>query len=236
MTELLSSPVNKDGQYTRREFIKAAFQTSAVFLAADVAYNLTAGNKFSPITQLERMFSPNGIRLFPEKLKLEKYRYFEDLKDPKLGKAFIDNVNFFIPGRTFLFCHRSGNHKKDIELAFRMGANLFDIDLNHAYGTNYGAHGSMIPNTAIAIDGIEGELEILPPTFEGLIKHVASLSTKDNPLGVSIDLKQRTFTEKGFENLIKVLFKYNVPAVIGSTSSAKQLATIRKIRDEYEIS
>jgi hypothetical protein len=150
----------------------------------------------------------------------------------------INFGNFFVSDRPIMFSHRAGNNIKDINTAFRKGANFFDIDAAaDTSGEIYGEHGFILNNifntkVNLVIDFGEGEIRAtLPTRIEDLIKHIHSLSTQENPLGISIDIKYGQFNKETLKKLIDLIYEYQMPAII-APNTGEQLLNIRKIIEE----
>lgn len=143
---------------------------------------------------------------------------------------FEPSGQFFTDEREFTYIHRSGNSIESIYEAHRMGANLFDIDVNNVGGIIYGEHG-LVPQInarlgrfslrvalPIVIDIHEKEIILDKPkhTYESLVACAASLSTEENPLAISSELKRGNFDPETIEKLLRIHQVYNVPVIMHS--------------------
>jgi len=231
LDSLLRKPI------TRREAMVLAVG-SAVALFAEIKEVFELSNELK-----------EGIRLNPPGLEVDNLDYETKINNGFMGWARVDNKNFFTEDKPIV--HRAGNTKKDIDFAFKKRAKVFDIDANdvgtfdkdgHEVRTIYGEHGLIYQRKIfnrkinIVFDPAEAEIRTrLPATFEELIKHIHSLSTQENPLGVFVDIKRGPFKEEALENLINILLKYNVPALIDPKARREVLLRIRKIQNEKHI-
>lgn len=156
------------------------------------------------------------------------------------GRLLIEpDGQFFVDGRDFSYIHRANNVEM-IQNAYDIGANMFDIDVNlvkttgikkSASGVLIAEHG-IVPQVEVSIGGrairitLPGVIDInekevklgMPKyTYEDLVAYIESLSTPENVLAVSAELKRGNFEPETLGEIIRIHKKYNIPAVIHST-------------------
>lgn len=175
------------------------------------------------------LMSSGGIHLDPPHLEERPFNIAQDVTSE--ANLLVDYRAFFVPNRRLEIVHRGGNSIEAIDKAFLIkGANIFDIDANDHDGKIYGEHGIILDiggDNHLVFDPTEGRLTtVTPATLEELIKHVHSLSTPRNPLGVQIELKHGAFKEKTLKELIDILYKYNMPSIIIPNGRQKELHKI----------
>jgi len=187
----------------------------------------------------------SGFLFFPTPVKFVSESY-KQLTDPRNGNAYLDTGDFFSKNGKYEWVHRAGNALDRIDEAVKENQNktarlVLDMDATDINEELYGEHGIILHkkiaglNFNLVIDPNEVDLETkLPPTFQELIKHIASLSTPQKPIGVNIELKHGSFKEEALTKLIDILLEYQVPAIIqpDQQGSRERLETIRRIYDE----
>lgn len=155
---------------------------------------------------------------------------------------------FFTPGREFEYVHRGANSLEAIKRSVEEGANLLDLDANDMHGDVRGEHG-IIPQVTLrigrqsinlhfpgVIDVNEKELRLgMPSTYEELVAYVASLSTPDNPIAMSVELKRGEFEVETLEMMLGIHKKYNVPVIMHSPDSERLMAIGNKLAVLYNV-
>lgn len=192
-----------------------------------------------PITRREFLLLGGGLLVYGASEFMENYpgptwRDLDLEKDITMnGFPIYDPYLFFIKEQRLRWKHRSGNTIPDINRAFLERTTVLDIDATNFKKKTLVLHGLYYEKSlgkhkaAIGIDF--GRLTINPPTFEEIIKHINSLNTKENPLGVSIQLKHGEFEEEILENILDILDKFNIPAYfIPDTHRGKLEGAIEK--------
>lgn len=126
-----------------------------------------------------------------------------ELIDGGLANVVL-NKDFFLNTDPLIYGHRLGNQGiEQIDKAYRLGVNVFDIDANDmsakinggdVLSKVYAAHGHIVHDEDEIIAEIDPtELKIKfgkPLTVAEVAKHIASLSTPKHRLGLTIDLKK----------------------------------------------
>ncbi|HZJ18035.1 MAG TPA: hypothetical protein VFD45_00240 [Patescibacteria group bacterium] len=173
-------------------------------------------------TRREFLLKTTGLLVYGTGEFMENYpgptwRDLDIVRDIKMNAFPIyDPYSFFVEGRRLRWKHRSGNTIPKINQAFSEGATVLDIDITHIKGKNLVFHGLSheinLGEHKVTLGIDFGGLTINHPSFEEIIKHINSLNTKENPLGVSIQLKHGKFEEKTLENILNILDKYKIPA------------------------
>jgi len=175
-----------------------------------------------PITRREFLLIGSGLLLYGASEFMENYpgptwRDLDISRDID-GNAFpkYDPYSFFVGERRLRWKHRSGNTIPAINQAFLEGATVLDIDATSVNGKILGLHGlyreKNLGKHKISLGIDFGRITINPPSFEEIIKHINFLNTRENPLGVSIQLKRGEFEEKTLENILDILDGYKIPA------------------------
>ncbi len=178
MSELLRPQGIQEDKITRRKFLEVCGAGGLLLLAESA-----------------------GIDLLTPPLKGRPIKA-EELTGWWLANVVLDK-DFFLNTDPLIYGHRLGNQGiEKINKAYELGVNVFDIDVNdmseRIEGGNvldrvYAAHGLIVHNKNNIIGEIDpAELKIKfgePLTVVQAIHHIASLSTPEHRLGLTLDLK-----------------------------------------------
>jgi hypothetical protein len=211
-------PRQTEQQITRREFLRLSGAGALSILAFIAIRN-------------------RGVTLLPPEIQARLMDYDLEVGTWALALNFIQTQKFFCRETKLYRAHRAGNTPEDTNKAFRLGANVFEMDLNIVNGKAFVEHGWFLQQDVsdhelnFVFDPAELKVKLKPPhTFKEVIEHIASLSTPQKPLGVSMELKHGTYTPQVINSLIDTLLQYNVPALIQS-GPVENLIILRKVCD-----
>lgn len=242
-------PLVSEQKLSRRELFRRGRNAIAAAAIAAAAYKLNEGISLRQPPVVLKTVSVGrineGVQLFSE-VSPEADGKRPITITPEGELLFEPSGEFFAPGREFSYIHRA-NSIEVIHRAHSMGANLFDIDANDVNGTLYGEHG-IVPQFDLSlgrlnielqlpavIDQNEAELKLGMPNdkYEELVACVASLSTAEQPLAVSTELKRGKFELDTLNKMLGIHQRYNVPAILYSPDPSQLEVMGNKIAQSY---
>ncbi len=219
------NPETQGEVFSRRKLLLGAAAIAVSIGVSEVAKDL----RFSPPTLdiqprlAGRIAGIGSERLFPRDDFEGERREIITITD-KDHLIYEPDGEFFTEGREFNYNHRTNNPDFLLE-TYRAGANLFDIDINNHNGTLYPEHGIIVQIgfkglqlAAFRIDVNEKRFSRGLPsqTYEEIVAFVSSLSTDENPLAISAELKRGEVTPGKIIEIFAVHRKYGVPVIIHS--------------------